>query len=303
MSSEIDLGPEWRAYDEEERRRKSRVGPPLTPLIHDMGLGTIVDPAVDGRGRRLYGAAALQASRLANANAARSARERRLISSLRLLHSICNNMELPRHVCEEAASMIHKLVIRHAYLEPARIVYTALYAASIQHSHPAAIDLRRSGMVDHRLAMRLGVRADTPRLVVVFIEKIGHELGLPDVTRGIAARIAAAWLQRLQGKTPRAIAAACVYVAAKIMDHQLRQADVARAAATTDTSIRTVLKTVKPTITYIYGDTTIWTWRYGQTFTGILRPTEACSLAGVYCRRPDPHNITITANSITVILG
>jgi hypothetical protein len=35
---EIDYGPEWRAYDDRERYRKSRVGAPLSSAIHHRGL-------------------------------------------------------------------------------------------------------------------------------------------------------------------------------------------------------------------------------------------------------------------------
>ena len=40
---EIDYGPEWRAYDDRERYRKSRVGAPLSSAIHDRGLTTTID--------------------------------------------------------------------------------------------------------------------------------------------------------------------------------------------------------------------------------------------------------------------
>ncbi|MEF8830700.1 MAG: TFIIB-type zinc ribbon-containing protein, partial [Halobacteriales archaeon] len=39
---EFDRGPEWRAYDQRERDRKSRVGAPTPQLLHDKGLSTMI---------------------------------------------------------------------------------------------------------------------------------------------------------------------------------------------------------------------------------------------------------------------
>ena len=38
-----DRGPEWRAFDDEQRSKRTRVGAPLTYLIHDKGLSTTID--------------------------------------------------------------------------------------------------------------------------------------------------------------------------------------------------------------------------------------------------------------------
>ncbi|MFB0501677.1 MAG: TFIIB-type zinc ribbon-containing protein, partial [Candidatus Bathyarchaeia archaeon] len=38
-----DQGPEWRAFDTEQRQKRTRVGAPLTFTIHDKGLSTMID--------------------------------------------------------------------------------------------------------------------------------------------------------------------------------------------------------------------------------------------------------------------
>jgi len=38
-----DMGPEWRAFDGEQRAKRTRVGAPLTYTIHDKGLSTMID--------------------------------------------------------------------------------------------------------------------------------------------------------------------------------------------------------------------------------------------------------------------
>ncbi|HJJ62798.1 MAG TPA: transcription initiation factor IIB, partial [Methanocorpusculum sp.] len=37
----IDRGPEWRAFDHDQRMKRSRVGAPMTFTIHDKGLSTM----------------------------------------------------------------------------------------------------------------------------------------------------------------------------------------------------------------------------------------------------------------------
>src|SRR5450756_1807152 len=47
----IDQGPEWRAFDHDQRMKRSRVGAPMTYTIHDKGLSTMID----WRNRDSYG--------------------------------------------------------------------------------------------------------------------------------------------------------------------------------------------------------------------------------------------------------
>src|SRR3972149_9267728 len=46
-----DQGPEWRAFDHDQRMKRSRVGAPMTYTIHDKGLSTMID----WRNRDSYG--------------------------------------------------------------------------------------------------------------------------------------------------------------------------------------------------------------------------------------------------------
>ena len=39
----MDTRPEWRAFDDEQRAKRTRVGAPLTFTIHDKGLSTVID--------------------------------------------------------------------------------------------------------------------------------------------------------------------------------------------------------------------------------------------------------------------
>ncbi|KKK44948.1 MAG: Transcription initiation factor IIB 2, partial [Candidatus Lokiarchaeum sp. GC14_75] len=39
----IDRGPEWRAFDADQKRKRTRTGAPMTYMIHDKGLSTMID--------------------------------------------------------------------------------------------------------------------------------------------------------------------------------------------------------------------------------------------------------------------
>ena len=39
----IDRGPEWRAFDADQRMKRARSGAPMTLTIHDKGLSTMID--------------------------------------------------------------------------------------------------------------------------------------------------------------------------------------------------------------------------------------------------------------------
>jgi len=46
-----DRGPEWRAFDDDQRAKRTRVGAPSTYTVHDKGLST----AIDWHDRDIYG--------------------------------------------------------------------------------------------------------------------------------------------------------------------------------------------------------------------------------------------------------
>ncbi|KXA94525.1 hypothetical protein AKJ37_07545, partial [candidate division MSBL1 archaeon SCGC-AAA259I09] len=49
-----DRGPEWRAFDQEQKEERERGGPPSTETIHDKGLSTQIDwKNRDAKGNKL----------------------------------------------------------------------------------------------------------------------------------------------------------------------------------------------------------------------------------------------------------
>lgn len=50
---EIDHGPEWRSFNNEQRQNRKRTGAPRTELRHDRGLSTKIGSKTDGQGNQL----------------------------------------------------------------------------------------------------------------------------------------------------------------------------------------------------------------------------------------------------------
>ena len=116
VSSELfDHGPEWRAFNLEQREKRTRVGAPLTWTIHDKGLSTIIDwTGRDIYGRGLRPEQRAQAYRLRKWNRrskVSGASERNLAYALSELTKIAYKLNLPKNVLE-TASVIYRQVVR-----------------------------------------------------------------------------------------------------------------------------------------------------------------------------------------------
>jgi transcription initiation factor TFIIB len=143
---EIDYGPEWRAYDDRERYRKSRVGAPLSSAIHDRGLTTTIDwRDRDGSGRLVSTSKRKQLSRLRTWQErirAQDATERNLKLALGEIDRMGSALDIPRPV-REAASMLYRRVLDADLVRGRSIegVATALlYTATRQEDVPRSLE-------------------------------------------------------------------------------------------------------------------------------------------------------------------
>lgn len=108
----IDRGPEWRAYDSQERQEKSRVGSPMSIDLHDKGLSTKIGPShQDGNGNVLSSGQKDRVSRLKEQNKrtiSGTGRERGLRQMFGDLHRMSSALDFPRTVRNESALIIRK---------------------------------------------------------------------------------------------------------------------------------------------------------------------------------------------------
>ena len=96
----IDHRPEWRAYDKDQKDKKSRVGPPVNYTIHDKGLNTTIGwTNRDAYGRFIPKRNRAQIYRLRKWHRrirTSDATENNLINALSRINRLSSIMELPR---------------------------------------------------------------------------------------------------------------------------------------------------------------------------------------------------------------
>ena len=112
----MDLGPEWRSFDHEQRDKRSRVGAPLTNTIHDRGLSTVIDwKNQDSHGRNLSSKDRAQWYRLRKWHKRiriSNGSERSLALALTELDRYSSRLGVPRSVREDASLLYRRAADR-----------------------------------------------------------------------------------------------------------------------------------------------------------------------------------------------
>ena len=107
----IDPGPEWRAFNHQERQEKSRVGAPTTQTMHDKGLTTTIDwKDKDAYGRSISSKKRSQMHRLRKWQErirTKDAGERNLQFALSEIDRMASALGVPQSV-REVASVIYR---------------------------------------------------------------------------------------------------------------------------------------------------------------------------------------------------
>ena len=142
----IDYGPEWRAFDSDQREKRARTGAPMTYTIHDKGLSTMIDwKNRDSYGKSIPTRNRAQIYRLRKWQRRvriSGAIERNLAIALSGLDRLASSMSLPRTVRETAAMIYRKAalkkLIRGRSIEG--VSAAALYAACRQCNVPITLD-------------------------------------------------------------------------------------------------------------------------------------------------------------------
>jgi len=146
QDSIVDRGPEWRAFDDEQRTLRSRTGPAMTLTIHDKGLSTVID----WRDRDLSGKAISNEARSRFYKLRRwqrrirvkNNRERGLRNGLSELERMISALGLPKIIHETSALMYRKALennlIRGRSVEG--VASATIYGACRMYKNPRTLD-------------------------------------------------------------------------------------------------------------------------------------------------------------------
>ncbi|WP_330631339.1 transcription initiation factor IIB [Halocatena halophila] len=250
----LDRGPEWRAFDSQERDRKSRVGAPTTNTMHDKGLTTDIDwRNKDAYGQSLSSKKRTQINRLRKwHDRIRTADngERNLRLALSEIDRMASALGVPKSVREVASVMYRRALeedlIRGRSIEG--VATSTLYAACRQEDLPRSLDeVTEVARIDRReiartyryISQNLGLElrpADPKQYVPRFCSAL--ELSDETQTKAIEIIDVTAEAGLLSGKSPTGFAAAAIYAASLFCNEKRTQHDVAEVAQVTEVTIR-----------------------------------------------------------------
>jgi transcription initiation factor TFIIB len=249
-----DRGPEWRAFDDEQRAKRTRVGAPLTYTIHDKGLSTMIDwHDRDVYGKSLSPGQKAQVYRLRKWQRrirVSDATERNLAFALSEITKIANNLNLPKSILE-TASVIYRKAVKERLIRGRSIqgvTAAAIYLACRQCglartleeiAQASSVNKKEVGR-SYRFLIRELNYSIPPLKPSQYITKFSNQLTMQGKVEEIAHKIlgAAKELKLTSGRGPTGIAAAASYIASVLTGERKTQREIAEIAQVTEVTIR-----------------------------------------------------------------
>ena len=250
----IDQGPEWRAFDNDQREKKSRVGSPMTYTRHDKGLSTTISwQNRDAYGHSIPPRNRAQLYRLRKWHTRTrisDGTERNLALALSSLDRMSSSLGLPRNV-RETAAMIYRKAMRIKLTRGRTIdgiVAAVLYAACRQCNVPRTLEEiskiseikkkdvgRNYRNISRRLELKL-----LPTVPQDYISRFCSQLELSNDVQIKAINILkkASKEELTSGRGPTGMAAAALYIASVLCGEKRTQREVAEVAGVTEVTIR-----------------------------------------------------------------
>lgn len=250
----VDRGPEWRAFDSEERDKKSRVGAPTTTLMHDKGLSTTIGwQNKDAHGKSVSAEKRTQLQRLRRWDErfrTKDSQERNLKQALGEISRMASALGLPEPA-RETASVIYRRAVEEELL-PGRSIEgmatASLYAAARQQGTPRPLtvfeDVSRVKKIRIQRAYRylsreLGLEIE-PEDPVSYVPQFASALDVSDESSRLARELLDVAKSNgvHSGKSPAGLAAAALYASANLTNESLTQETVSDAAQMSKVTIR-----------------------------------------------------------------
>jgi transcription initiation factor TFIIB len=256
----IDHGPEWRAFDNEQREKKTRTGSPMNYNLHDKGLTT----TISWQNRDAYGhtiptrnrAQLYRLRKWQRRTRFSDGTERNLAVALSSLDRMSSALSLPRNV-RETAAMIYRKAVRMKLSRGRKIEGIAaavLYAACRQCNAPRTLgeiskitDLKKKEIgkyyrdISHKLQLKL-----LPTVPQDYISRFCSQLSLSSEVQIKAIEIIKKALKKelVSGRGPTGIAAASIYIASVLCQERRTQREISEVSSVTEVTIRNRYKEI-----------------------------------------------------------
>jgi len=254
LEKSIDRGPEWRAFNSEQKKKRTRTGAPMTYMIHDKGLSTMID----WKNRDIYGKE-IPAKLRGQIHRLRKwqsrirvcdATERNLTFALSELDRMASNMDLQKNLRECSAkiyrSAVEKHLIRGRSIEG--VAAASLYAACRMYKVPrtlteiaeiARVDKKEIGRSFRFISNELDLNLN-PTKPLDFLTRFISELELSNECHKIAKKIIKMASERglTSGRGPTGVCAAAIYAATLIARERRTQKIIAQVSQVTEVTVR-----------------------------------------------------------------
>ncbi len=256
----MDQGPEWRAFDSEQREKKARTGSPMTYTLHDKGLSTTISwqnrdaygKSIPTRNRaQLYRLRKWQTrTRISDGS------ERNLVLALSSMDRMSSSLGLPRDV-RETAAMIYRKATRQKLIRGRSIegvTAAVLYAACRQCNVPRTLEeisrvaqmkKKEIGRNYRNISRKLELKL-LPTSPQDYISRFCSQLKLSNDVQVKTLEILrhASKKELTSGRGPTGLAAAALYIASVICGERRTQREVAEVAGVTEVTIRNRYKDI-----------------------------------------------------------
>ncbi len=249
-----DSRPEWRAFDDEQKAKRTRVGAPLTYTIHDKGLSTIIDwrdkQAVSKKLTPTQRMELYKLRKWQRRVRVSDATERNLAVALSELSKLSSSLNLPKNILE-TASVIYRKAIRKRLIRGRSIhnvTAAAIYMSCRQCGVPRTLDeiatassLNKKDIGrSYRFMVRELETFVPPSTSRHYAARFSNKLIISGKAEAIAIRIleTAKQMKLTSGRGPTGIAAAATYIATVLTNERKTQREIAEIANVTEVTIR-----------------------------------------------------------------
>lgn len=250
----IDNGPEWRAFDADQKKKRTRTGAPMTLMIHDRGLSTMIDwKNRDIFGKEIPAKLRGQIYRLRKWQSrirVSDATERNLTFALSELDRMASNLDLQKNLRECSAKIYRDAVdahlIRGRSIEG--VAAASLYAACRMYKIPrtlnevaevARVDKKEIGRSFRFISKELNLNLN-PTKPLDFLTRFISELQLSQECQKTAKKIIkmAEYRGLTSGRGPTGVCAAAIYAASILTKERRTQRKIAKISQVTEVTVR-----------------------------------------------------------------
>ncbi len=234
-----------RAFSTQEKKARATTGSPISNLLPDMGLSTVIDR------KNIINP---DLKRAAKWNSRVSWEKRNLLIATTELKRICSNLNLPDFVKLEAISL-YKRAFRNKLLKGRSI--NGMVAACIYYAcRDKRIPRTLQEILDETLVSAKDVRRFYRTLLkefnlkapstdpIALVPRFIRDLDLDSEVEGITIKILNAYKANFStsGKDPKGIVSGALYLASKLKDKNITQKKIADTVGITEVTLRSRYK-------------------------------------------------------------